>query len=69
MTKEAINMDDLAPAARKRVRLAIHPRDKVLSLRFTADDVGDWKVAADVSGESLTDWMEHVLNAAAKRVR
>ncbi len=53
--------------ARKRLALALKPRDKVLSLRFNAADIESWRAEADKKDLlgvrlSLTDCIEEVMN-------
>lgn len=45
---------------------ALQKRDKVLGLRFSSEDIAKWHKAADKADETITDWIERILNAAAE---
>jgi predicted HicB family RNase H-like nuclease len=48
------------------------PADKPLKMkcvRVTDDDWATWQLAADAQSVSLSDWIRHALNRAAKRAR
>ena len=44
---------------------ALRRRDKQIGLRFASEDIAAWHRAAEKAEESITEWMERVLNAAA----
>lgn len=68
--KSVVDLSGLAPDQRERVERALHPRDTVFSRRFRARDVEAWRLAAERAQISLRDWIEGVLNLAAReRVR
>lgn len=68
--KSVVDLSGLAPDQRERVERALHPRDTVFSRRFREGDVEAWRRAADRSGKNLRNWIEEVLNLAAReRVR
>lgn len=70
MKKEVIELDpsqqQLVERATER---ALKHRGITLSLKFRQRDIDAWKSAAEASKESLTDWMERVLNKAEKTER
>ena len=68
-------LSNATPMARKKMRLALKPRNATLSLHFNEEDIADWNKATRLEGEerkhkmSLTDCIEEVLNEwAAKRL-
>ncbi len=66
--KNTINTDELTPEQKTKLERLLHPRDKILSLRFKPESIDAWKKAAEANNqESLTDWIERVLNTAAAK--
>jgi hypothetical protein len=61
-----IDLNKLSPQQRLKVDRALRPRDMVVSQRFAPEDVATWRETADKSNETLRDWMERVMNKAAK---
>ena len=61
-----LDLTKLSPQQRLKVDRALRPRDMVVSQRFAPEDVDAWRKAAKKDKETLRDWMERVMNAAAK---
>ena len=49
-----IDLDKLPPAAAKRVKLAMQPRDGSLALHFSKLHISAWKQAARSAGKKLS---------------
>ena len=66
--KNKIDLGPYEPATRDRIEKAVRTalRDKNVSLKFASADVAKWHAAADRKKESLTEWMERLLNAAIR---
>jgi len=61
-----LDLNKLSPQQRLKVDRALRPRDMVVSQRFAPEDVTAWREAAEKANETLRDWMERVMNKAAK---
>lgn len=57
----------IAKTRQRALRNAPDYRGTVLSLKFKQVDVETWREAARAAGETLTDWIEKMLNRAAKK--
>jgi hypothetical protein len=62
-----IDLDKLSPKVRRRIERALNPSDTQVSQRFPHAKVAAWKAAAKRDGESMRDWMERVMDAAARK--
>jgi hypothetical protein len=60
-------LSSLSAADRKKLRLALSPRNQVFSLRFNKSDIDAWRRAAKLEKRSITDCVEEVLNTWAAR--
>lgn len=61
-----VDLSSLPPATRRRVEKALRSRNQMVSRRFPQASVDAWQAAAASVGQSLTSWMQHHLDAAAK---
>jgi hypothetical protein len=66
-----VDLNALPATKRNRVKRfltgdkrALRKRDKLLGLRFASEDIATWHAKAKKHGESITEYMERVMNAA-----
>ena len=64
-----VDLNTLPASKRNRVKRyltgdkrALRKRDKLLGLRFSSEDIEAWHRAAKKKGETITDWIESILN-------
>lgn len=68
-TPSTIDLDKLTPEERSRIERVLNPRKTVLGLRFAEASIASWRSAAEQADQTLTDWIERALNAAAGKRR
>jgi predicted DNA binding CopG/RHH family protein len=72
LKKGKIDLAALPAGKRERVKRflrgdkrALRKRDKVLGLRFASEDIASWHEKAAKHDESITEYIERVMNAAS----
>jgi hypothetical protein len=67
----SVDLNSLPAGKRNRVKRfltgdkrALRKRDKLLGLRFASEDIAAWHKKAAKHEESITEYMERVMNAA-----
>ena len=66
-----VDLNALPAGKRNRVKRfltgdkrALRKRDKLLGLRFASEDIAGWHKKAEKHDESITEYIERVMNAA-----
>lgn len=62
MKRVLVDLDSLTEA--QKADLARKQHDKTLSLDFNGEDIRSWKAKAKAAGQTLTRWIEKILNSA-----